>query len=187
MIAYIVTESDFVAALLKRLLTKQERADIEIKNWGMSMYSMARTLIVSRYKPVAVVIEANTPNPKRVAQERQSADQSLWIAAGRLVPYKIIIAVPEIEAVFFQRPEILRRRFDGEVTDHLLELAQYSAHAALGKLAADGDSDKLRKQIFKTLTAEEAAALRQTDLIQEVLEFIAMARQRAQPKAKAGV
>jgi hypothetical protein len=187
MIGYIVTESDFVAALLKRLLTKQERADIEIENSAISMYSIARTIILRYYKPVAVVIEANTPNPKRVAQERLSADESIRIAAGRLVPYKIILAVPEIETVFFQRPEVLRRRFDGEVTDHLLELAQYSAHAALGKLAADGDPDKLRKQILKTLTAEEVAALRQTDLMQEVLEFITMARQRAQPKAKTRV
>ena len=187
MTAHIITDSDFIAALLKRLLTKRELADIGTKAIDelSSMYSLARTWLASDRKPVAVVIDADTPSPKGIARERQGVEELLFDAAGRLVPYKVILAVPEIEALFFQRPEVLRRRFDGAVTDHLLELAQYSARAALGKLAADGDPDKLRKQILKTLTAEDVAALRQTDLIQEVLEFIALARHRAQPKAKA--
>src|SRR5262249_39108166 len=152
----------------------------------ISMYSAARTLIVTRGKPVAVVIEANTPNPKGVAQERQLSEEVIRDVAGSLVPYKVIIAVPEIEALFFQRPEVLRRRFDGAVTDHLLELAQYSSRAALGKLAAGGDSEKLRWSILKALTDEDVAALRQTDVIREVLGFIDLVRRRAQPVAKAG-
>jgi hypothetical protein len=187
MIAYIGTDSDFIAALLERLLTEEERTDIAIENDGISMYSAARTFLASRRTPAVVVIDANTPNPEGVSQVRQGAEELLHDAAGRLVPYKVIIAVPEIEALFFQRPEVLRRRFDGAVTDHLLELAQYSARAALRKLAADGNSETLRWDILKTLTDEETAALHQTELIQEVLGFIGLVRRRARPVATAGV
>jgi len=107
--------------------------------------------------------------------------------ARNFLPYKIIIAVPEIEVLFFQQPEVLRRRFGGAVTDHLLELAQYSARAALRKLAADGDSEKLRWEILKSLTDEDVAALRQSELVREMLEFIALVRRRARLVAKAGV
>jgi hypothetical protein len=187
MIAHIGTDSDFIAALLQRILTEEERADIEIENAGISMYSVARTLLASRGKPVAVVIDANTPNPEGVEQVWQGADEMLGNVARGVLPYKVVVAVPEIEALFFQRPEVLRRRFDGAVTDHLLELAQYSARAALRKLAADGDSGQLRWDILKTLTDEEVAALHQTDLIQEVLGFIGLVRRRARPVATVGV
>jgi hypothetical protein len=76
MIAHIGTDSDFIAALLQRILTEEERADIEIENAGISMYSVARTLLASRGKPVAVVIDANTPNPEGVEQVWQSGPKS---------------------------------------------------------------------------------------------------------------
>jgi hypothetical protein len=188
MTAHILTDSDFIAALLKRLLSAEERADIGIRAIDelSSMYSLARTWLASDREPVAVVIDADTPSPQGVARWRQSVEEVIGDAAGG-VPYKVIIAVPEIEALFFERPEVLRRRFDGAVTDHLLELAQFSARGALRKLAADGDHEKLRWHILKTLTAEDVAALRQSDLIQEVLGFIGLVRRRAHPVAKAGV
>jgi hypothetical protein len=188
MIAHILSNSDFIAALLGRLLAAQERADIGIRAIDelSSMYSLARTWLASDRKPVAVVIDANTPNPEGVAWWRQSLEEVIGDAASG-VPYEVIVAVPEIETLFFQRPEVLRRRFDGAVTDHLLELAQYSARGALRKLAADGDSEKLRWEILKSLTDEDVAALRQSDLIREVLDFIALVRHRARPVAKAGV
>jgi hypothetical protein len=187
MIVAVLTDSDFIEALLVRLLTEEDRADVAIKAFGSSsVYSVARTVLASDRKPVAVVIDANTPNPEGVAQQRQGVEELVGDAAGG-VPYKVVIAVPEIEALFFQRPEVLRRRFDGAVTDHLLELAQYSARAALRKLAADGNSETLRWDILKTLTDEEAAALHQTELIQEVLGFIGLVRRRARPVATAGV
>jgi hypothetical protein len=188
MTLYILTDSEFPSALLERLLTEEERACVWIKAFsGTSMYSMARTLLASRGTPVAVVIDADTPSSKGVTRVWQDADDLLGDVARTLLPYKIIVAVPEIEVLFFRSPELLRRRFDGAVTDHLLELAQYSARGALRKLAADGDSEKLRWEILKSLTDEDVAALRQSDLVREVLEFITLVRQRARPVAKAGV
>lgn len=188
MIAYVLTDSEFIAALLLRLITKEDQADVYIKAFASStLYSLARTLLLERDRPVAVVVDANTPNPEGIARERRGAEELLRDVAGGLRPFKVVLAVPEIEAVFFERPEVLRRRFDGAVTDHLLELGQYSARAALRKLAADGDGEKLRWEILNSLTDDEVAALRRTDLIREVLEFMGLARRRSRPVATAGV
>jgi hypothetical protein len=48
------------------------------------------------------------------------------------------------------------------------------------------DDENLRRDVLKTLTNEDVLALRQSDLIQEVLGFIGLVRIRRQPVAKAG-
>jgi hypothetical protein len=174
--ASVLTERNIDGMVLATLIAEeQQRDDIAIEVVGKSdIYSYARTLLAVKRIPVAVVIDAHSPEPE-MAQERQSSAEEVIGAAAFGVPFRVIVAVPELEILFFQRPELLRRVFGQAVSDHLMELAQLSPRRALEKLAPDKPPQGVRLELLKEMDAADIHALRETELIQDLLEFIKIA------------
>jgi hypothetical protein len=180
MIASVLTESQFDEDLLKRVLTREDCAEIMIRSTGSpsSLYSAAGTLQAIRRIPVAVVIDADSPEPEAAVMRRRDAEEVIGIVSSG-VPFTVIVAVPALEILFFRAPELLRRIYGEAVTDHLLELAELSPRYALRKLDPETTNDLLRvkMKLLNAMTDEDAAALRQTDFIQELLRFLDSVRQ----------
>lgn len=175
--ASVLTEGNFDGMFLATLIgEEQHRDDIEIRVVGgkSAIHSFARTLLAVKRIPVAVVIDANSPEPD-VAMERQRSAEEVIGAAAVGIPFRVIVAVPELEILFFQRPELLRRVFDEAVDDHVMELAQLSPRRALEKLAPDKPLQSVRLEVLKEMDAADLHALRETELIQDLLSFIKIA------------
>jgi hypothetical protein len=185
MIGCILTESTFAGFLISRILSDEEKSDIEIRAVGglSSIYSVARTFLASRRTPVVLVLDADSPEPAVASQRRQMAEEVVGdVASG--VPYKVIVAVPEMEILLFRRPELLRRLFGEALTDHVVELAQYSTRGALQKLAPGELYDALRRRILRAMTADDFRDLHQSDLIQELIGFLQSIRERSESKVR---
>ena len=72
----------------------------------------------------------------------------------------MIVAVPELEIFFFQRPELLRRAFDASVNQQVMELAQLSPRRALQKLAPDKPFENVRLNVLRAMNVSDVQALR---------------------------
>lgn len=172
MIAYIVTEGDFESELLKKVLPENLKKDIEIVPAGgvSATKSLARSLIVRRQVPVAVVIDSDSLVPDLV-QERRSDIQEILESVAVNTPVKVILAVPQIETIFFHDSVLLFRILgyspSQEALNELLTLAASQPRQTLELLLTYS-----RTQMLEKLTEEDIKLLRKTPVIQEIICFI---------------
>jgi len=107
---YVVTDGASDVQLLKSVLNAKGVKDVEYIQGGgkSSIASMAQSLLIMRHKPVAVVMDADMLDKRRVnEQEKIYFDLLRSFASG--VAFKVLLLVPEIEAVFFDDLELLQR------------------------------------------------------------------------------
>src|SRR3954465_848280 len=75
---------------------------------------LARKQLLVARDPVALVIDSDTTDSMRVAQQQRDLEDYLrWGAQG--VGFAVIQFVPEIEVIFFQKPAVLRRALGQEL------------------------------------------------------------------------
>src|ERR1700678_1517907 len=92
MSATVLTEANFDGMLLATLLADEEKRDgveIGVVPGLSSGYSFARTLLAVKRIPVAVVIDADSPEQEVASERQRSADEVLDDAAAG-VPYRVI-------------------------------------------------------------------------------------------------
>ena len=175
--ASVLTEGNFDGMLLGKLIAdEQEKYDIEIRVVGgkSSIYSFARTLLAVKRIPVAIVIDADSPEQDAALERQLEAEEVIGNAAAGL-PFRVIVAVPELEILFFQRLELLRRVYGEVVDEHLTELAQLSPRRALMKLAPDKTYEFARMDVLRAMNDSDVQSLRESPLIQDLLSFLATA------------
>lgn len=170
----VLAESNFDGMLLSTLLAEEQKAgavEVGVAHGLTSGYSLARTMLAVKRKPVAVVIDADSPEPEVATERKRRAEEVLGDAAGG-VPFRVIVAVPELEVLFFKRLNLLKKAFGKKGDEHVIELAQLSPRRAIKKLAPDEPYEKARFQLLRAMTPADVKALRGTDLIQDLLDFI---------------
>ncbi len=174
MSASVLTEANFDGMLLATLLGDEENRDgieIRVVSGLSSGYSFARTMLAVKRIPVAVVIDADSPEQEVASERQRSAEEVLGDAAAG-VPFRVIVAVPELEILFFKRPQLLKKVYGKSVTALITELGKVSPRRALQKLDPDLNYEHLRFKILKAMDEEDIKALRATALIKELLSFL---------------
>lgn len=169
----VLVEGNFDRMFLAKLIAEEQaHYDVEIRVVGgiSAFFSYARTLLAVSRIPVAVLMDADSSEPDAIEQRRSEAEEVIGDAANG-VPFRVLVAVPTLEALFFSRPELLRRVFGEAVTDHLLELGQLSPKRTLARLGSKSFI-AIGTDLLRQLSADDILALRQTDLIQDLLQFI---------------
>ena len=104
MTSYVVTEGPADALLIKRVLEEAAIHDVSVVPAGGSpaVASFAKSLMLRRPKALAVVVDADTTDEWRVrARERELYDLIKPAAGER--PFRVFLAVPEVESVFFAK------------------------------------------------------------------------------------
>jgi hypothetical protein len=172
----VLTEGNFDGMLLAKLLANEQERDVievGVVNGLSSGFSFARTILAVQRTPVVVVIDADSPEPEVASERKLRAEEVLDDAAGG-VPFRVIVAVPELDILFFKRPELLRRVF-GKVDEHVIELAQLSPRRAIEKLSPGESYKTAWLRIFSAVDDADVKALREADLIQDLLRFVGSA------------
>lgn len=98
--AYIVVEGKQNANLLKQMLPANFLSDIEIigmSSW-YAAFSLASTIMSERSRPVILIVNAQSNDSVHI-QERIQNLESLMLPASSSAPYKVLLAVPSIEAI----------------------------------------------------------------------------------------
>jgi hypothetical protein len=178
MTAYIVCEGEHDAQLLKRILPEELVYNVEVVAAGglSDVKSLARSLIVRRQSPVAIVADADSTTPEQVEQRLKDTEEIIGnIAANTLV--KVILAVPTFEAIFFQDVSLLSRLLGYTPSPDMLSLAVYQPKQALNKLVSQSKNFLSQSQLVEQLTNEDLEFLRKAPVIQEVIQFLQSARE----------
>jgi hypothetical protein len=133
--------------------------------------SKARTLVVTRRKPVALLIEAHSTQRSLVHEQKESAEELLRMVSPG-VPVKVIMLVPTVEAIFCQAPGVLAKACRQEIPSDLLMLARGLPREALAQLLAGAGGPRDMQQLLDSLDDQDVKALRNTEPIRELITFL---------------
>lgn len=178
MIAYVVAESQRDVDLLQRILPPAVSQDVSFVAGGgiEGVQSMARSLVTTRPWPVAIVINADSWDPEAVRLRRDSVADVVGSVAGR-VPVQVIVAVPELEVVFFQAAATLTRRYPDVATkSYVFEVAKENVRTAFRLLDPGTSYDKIHQKLMVELKDEDLADLRKTQVVSELTQFLESCR-----------
>ena len=171
MIAYIVCEGITDAQLLQRILPKELLNDVEIVAAGglSAIKSLARSLIVRRQVPVAIVADADSVEPN-VIHDRLNSIEEIVKSVAISTPVKVILAVPTIEIIFFE---------DIGLLSHLLEYGPSQAQKMMNLAKSQPDKAirefldrSQRNGLINQLTNDDLEILRKVPFIQEIIYFL---------------
>ena len=118
-------------------------AELVIAGGRSGIPSLARSVLVRRKCPVAVVIDSDSVDPD-VIEERQQSTEDVIRAADASMPVKVVAAIPEIEAWFFASPEIIERMVGQKVSEEWLFWKERSSRCS--HTACKGKQEKLGHQ-----------------------------------------
>jgi hypothetical protein len=172
----VLVESPSDVKLMTRLLDAEVQTfDVRFTDtgWGSYRYSAARTLLLMRRQPVALVINAQTTYPDLVDEQRMLAED-LMGSSARSKSFRQFVAKPSLQALFFTRPALIARAF-GEGADeggHILELGRLSPQYAYTRLDPGGTEEATFLKLFDALDDDDTAALRQESPIPELIAFV---------------
>lgn len=97
--AYVVTEGASDAAMVSRALTGAGLEDVHVAAAGgrSSAISLARSILRSRRRPVALVMDADTTDPARVREQEQVLSD-LVSGSTKSPSFRVFLAVPVMES-----------------------------------------------------------------------------------------
>src|SRR5438270_13493128 len=110
--AYVVVKGETQAAILRALLPASllEEAALVPAGERSTIVSVARTLLVTRRKPVALLRNSDS-NDEGMIQERMQITKELLNMAAAGIPTRVIPLIPHMEAIFFQAPGLIEKLF----------------------------------------------------------------------------
>ena len=171
--AYIICEDDLDSQLLQRVLPRELLNSVGIVVGGSlsSVKSMARSLVVRRRVPVAIIVDADTVDPDQVEERRREVKEIVEGVAAN-TPVGVILAVPAIESVFFQDISLISRLFESAPAQEILSMAVYEPGRALKQLIAESKQYQNQSELIGQLTHEDLKILGETSVMQELLQFV---------------
>lgn len=170
---YILVEGPSDAAFLRRILPQEVLEDAELVPAGGStgIPSLARSLLVRRKTPVAVVMDSDSLNPD-VIEERQQSTEEFIRSADASLPVKVVTAIPEIEAWFFARPETLEHILGHKISAELLALGKRDPKGVLQQLAEKNKRPWDIEQAINALGSDDINHIRTIPEVAELSAFL---------------
>ena len=169
--AYIVVEGSSDAQILRALIEPALLKEIKFIN-GEGKYgaeTMARSLLLDRHIPVLLVIDADTSNPEAIHNYQQDLD-FLTRSAAVGTPYKILQAVPTIEAIFLQDRSLFEQLIGRQFTDLEWQLGQKQPRELLSQHPAGAKA--FIQSTLSQLNPQRRHILCQLPLIQDITTFL---------------
>ena len=169
--AYVVVEGLSDAKLITSLIPQQIQQQTTVVPAGgrNNLTSAARTLLVTRRKPLAVLVDADTVDESSVLDLRRETEEWIRAVSGG-VPFKVFMMVPEIEALLFRVPVAIERITGQPLSADNMALSRYKPHQVIQQLGPD--KSVIIEQVVNGLTDEEVNVIRETSPIKELIEFL---------------
>jgi hypothetical protein len=138
-----------------------------------SAISLARSYFTLQDSHVALLLDADTVNPRKV-REQQYVLSDLLATVASTWAFEVVLAVPEIEVCLFEDPQVLAATFGNSLTSETLLEARFVPSVVLQRLIASAgwtdDYDLAVRRIVSGVTSPEMLA--KSSPLQEVRRFI---------------
>jgi len=126
----------------------------------------ARKELLVQQRPVILVIDADSIDRDIIGeQQRDLEDYFAWGAGG--VPYRVLQFVPTVEAIFFDRPEVLEHLLGRKPDDIMLAAGEIAPKAVLQRMGITDLRDRVR-----ALSDADLQMLRTHPSIAAIREFV---------------
>jgi hypothetical protein len=180
MITYIICEGSFDAQLLKTVLPANLLTDVGVVAVGRvsGVESLARSLVVRRRVPVVIVVDADSVVPELVQQRRKDIEETVESVSIN-TPVKVVMAVPEMEIIFFQDVSLLSRLLGYIPHQDILDRAVIKPKKTLEELMARSEIVQDRSEIIARLTNKDIEILQLSSVMQEIVHFLQSVRETA--------
>lgn len=168
--AYLVTEQASDATILRSVLPESALESVQFVE-SKSDYdaeSGAMSLLAEKRLPLVLVL--NATNDESIIQQRQADLGYLLRSYAGPVPFKLAIAVPELEVIFFQNRALIENSLNQTFTDLEWQFVQRHPQELLETLP-EGKAAFVERML-RVLNEEQLQEIRQIPLIQGITEFL---------------
>lgn len=175
-IACLFVEGKTDAEFLQRVLPEEALRDVDViiaDNSGLPSY--ARTVAITRRKPIAVLMDADSTNPEKIAEDIQGLEELIRLA-NWTIPLKVVAAVPAIEAWFFAAPEVIARVLGQPIPSEFLPFGKMDPKGVLQHFAQKAGKQWDTAAAIRQLDAADIAKIRAVPEVAELSGFLAGVR-----------
>ena len=164
---YVIVEGVFDKFLLERILPEDILAHnkIIVGNGDNLALSKARSLLIAADLPVVLIVDADSTEPAIIEEKKDFMVQSLR-QFSESDHFKVVLAVPELEIIFFSSRAMIEELIQRPITDQQWESAQYRPKRILGDLL---QTENIQASLADLLPSVVIKKLRKTDLVQKII------------------
>lgn len=180
MITYIVCEGHLDEQILKSVLPANLLTDVGVVAAGgvSAVESLARSLVVRRRVPVVIVVDADSVVSELVEQRRKDIEETVESVSIN-TPFKVVMAVPEMEILFFKDVSLLSRLLGYIPHQDILDRAVIKPKKTLEQLIDRSEIVQDSSEIIARLTNEDVEILRSSSVMQDIIHFLQSIRETA--------
>lgn len=170
--AYVVVEGITDVAILRAVLDTNLLQNVGLVPAGgaASIPSLARSLLVRRAVPVAIFADSDSLEQESIGERREQFKDLISAAAGR-TSSAVVLAVPEVEVIFFSAPDLIKAVF-GNAPPELMALGRRDPKGVLAQLGTMSGKVWDTHKAFDLMSDNDLEHLRQTQPIKELTEFL---------------
>ncbi|WPB81656.1 hypothetical protein KYC5002_21375 [Archangium violaceum] len=174
--AYVVTENEFDKELIQALLTRRfgrSAREVHVRAEDNKQYAWttADALLSNRRGPTALIVDADTID-HALTMEQQTELETMFGTSARRHMWLVVLAKPEVEAVFFSDRRLLERVTGKKVSELDIARAALGPRAALLKLLPKPRSGHGAKQLVKKLSEPDFEKIISSEAFHPLIEFI---------------
>ena len=174
--AFVVTERESDRAILAALLpaTILKNIGFVVGHERSSAVSIARSILVAEYIPVALVLDAETTNRSAIREKRDYLRMSLAeVSYG--TKYAFFLSIPEIEILFFDDWDFIGQQIGKhkqEFTPFEIEYAQLQPKKFLFSQLEDIPYPQALTQLLARMDGQTIERIRQNPLVRDLNNFL---------------
>lgn len=169
---FLVVEGPSDAAVMRTLVTAAEIPDVAVIPGGgkSSAMSLAKSLAVSRVARVAVLVDADTRDPRQIDEQRRTFSDLQGSAAGLT---RLFLAVPTLEEELFPDMETFAKIFRVAFTDRQRQkFAEDRGRAIRTYFVTTGDDEEPRVKSHGKMDLQAAKDGFGHPFLKEILAYL---------------
>ncbi|MCI5218258.1 MAG: hypothetical protein D3914_03460 [Candidatus Electrothrix sp. LOE2] len=164
---YVIVEGVLDKFLLERILPEEFTAcnKIIVGNGDNLALSKARSLLVASDLPVVLIVDSDSTEHTSIEEKRDFMVQSLQ-QFSQPDHFQVVLAVPELEIIFFSSRTMIEELVRGPITDQQWESAHYRPKRILRDIL---QTENIQSSLADLLTPTIIEKLRETSFVQDII------------------
>jgi hypothetical protein len=167
---YAIFDSLPSARLISRLVV-DPRLIVAIADVRSSAIMGACGTIVRELTPTILVLDSDSLEDRAIMEERADVG-AILASCEKRVPYRLILAVPQVEAILFSERDGFEQALGWKVTEQDWFEARFRPRAVFRRLLGEGDYAQSAMAVIDRLDESALRRMRRHPVVREIAEFI---------------
>lgn len=174
--AHIVTEGKLEAVLLERLVQchpvlRERVIKMHPMDYRSSAHFAARTLLVLRHEPVAMINSPETLSPWLLAEQRAFLEWRLG-EAGAPEDWLVVLVPPNVAVLLFRDDAIMSAVLPGTLSVEDRIRGRYEPRAVLAELFTRAGEGPFPEALMQRIARADLSSLWRLDVLQPLEAFL---------------